>query len=242
MIPFLGPKAVSVIQKLVEDKNTASDSLFSSFPFMSARSLRLKGGIDVYISRCGYTGEDGFEISLPHSKVTQLCTELLANPAVKLAGLGARDSLRLEAGLCLYGHDISDDTTPVQAGLTWTIGKRRRVEGEFPGSDIILAETKKGGFPVDAKRRVGLVVLGSGAPAREHAEIYESASSMSSKLIGAVTSGCPSPSLKKNIAMGYVTTGFHKAGTRVGVKVRNKMYEAEITKMPFVAHNYYRGA
>lgn len=168
---------------------------------------------------------------------------LLENENVNLAGLGSRDSLRLEAGLCLYGHDLDDSTTPVEAGLSWTIGKQRRVKGGFLGADIILKQLKEGPL----RRRIGLVAS-NGAPARgiliqngdltiENAEIY----SQSGDLVGKVTSGCPAPSLKQNIAMAYVNNGFHKAGTELLVKVRSKMQPMSVVKMPFVSSNYYRG-
>ena len=163
---------------------------------------------------------------------------LLADSDVEMAGLGARDSLRLEAGLCLYGHDLNEDITPVEGSLTWTIGtllfnnagKRRRTEGGFLGADKILPQIKGG----VAQRRVGFMV--EGAPAREHAEIY----SVDNELIGRVTSGCPSPILKKNVGMGYIKSGFHKSGTEILIKVRNKMQKGQVTKMPFVPASYYR--
>ncbi|CAG8521659.1 6405_t:CDS:2 [Dentiscutata heterogama] len=152
---------------------------------------------------------------------------MLGYPSVHLAGLGARDSLRLEAGLCLYGHDLDDSITPAEAGLSWTIGKRRRVEGGFLGADRILSQLKGG----VARRRVGLII--EGAPARE---IYNS----SDELIGKVTSGGPSPTLNKNIAMGYVKSGYHKSGTLLKVKVRNKLQDAKVVKMPFVPSRYHK--
>ncbi|KAJ3215226.1 hypothetical protein HDU67_000713 [Dinochytrium kinnereticum] len=218
LVALQGPAAASVLSKLV-----GSD--LNDFAFMSGRQFNIKG-IDAYVSRCGYTGEDGFEISVSHADSVKLCGLFMENPDVKLAGLGARDSLRLEAGLCLYGHDLNDDITPVEAGLTWTIGKRRREEGGFLGSQKILPQLKKGA-PI-TQRRIGLIV--EGAPAREHAQILAA----DGQVIGAVTSGCPSPVLKKNIAMGYVKGGFHKQGTEVTVVVRNKPQKAVVTKMPFV--------
>lgn len=154
---------------------------------------------------------------------------LLQSEDVELAGLGARDSLRLEAGLCLYGSDLNENITPVEAGLTWTIGKRRRTTGGFLGADKILPQINQG----VEQRRVGLIV--HGAPARGHAEIYSNG-----EVVGEITSGCPSPCLKQNIAMGYIKNGLHKAGTEVQVKVRNKLRNATITKMPFVPSRYHR--
>ncbi|KAL8717958.1 MAG: hypothetical protein Q9225_004849 [Loekoesia sp. 1 TL-2023] len=174
----------------------------------------------ILVSRGGYTGEDGFEISIP-PPLTRAFTEHLLNDAgperLRLAGLGARDSLRLEAGMCLYGHDLNDDTTPVEAGLSWVVHKDRRVGGGFHGDGVILQELKpaKEGGTGPARRRVGLIV--EGAPAREGAKIV---AADGEEEIGHVTSGCPSPTLGKNIAMGYVKNGMHKAGTEVGVLVR----------------------
>ncbi|KAJ3050701.1 hypothetical protein HK097_008307 [Rhizophlyctis rosea] len=223
LVALQGPSAAKVVESLVGKD-------LSDFKFMTSRHLDIKG-IPVYISRCGYTGEDGFEISVPDSEVVRLSELLLENPDVELAGLGARDSLRLEAGLCLYGHDMDEATSPVEAGLTWTIGQRRRTEGGFLGAERILPQIK-GGVP---KRRVGLIV--EGAPAREGAKIL----SVDGEELGTITSGCPSPVLKKNVAMGYVKSGFHKQGTDVQVQVRNRLQKAKITKMPFVPHQYYRG-
>ena len=166
---------------------------------------------------------------MPHDRAVELSELFLQNEDVELAGLGARDSLRLEAGLCLYGSDLNESITPVEAGLTWTIGKSRRISGGFLGADKILPQIKQG----VEQRRIGLIV--HGAPARGHAEIYSEG-----KLVGEVTSGCPSPCLKQNIAMGYIKNGLHKSGTEVQVKVRNKMRDATVTKMPFVPAKYHR--
>ncbi|TPX62565.1 aminomethyltransferase [Powellomyces hirtus] len=223
LVALQGPSAAKVVSGL------AGIDL-RDFGFMTARHMNIKE-IDVYISRCGYTGEDGFEISVPHKDVVKLTELFLDHPDVELAGLGARDSLRLEAGLCLYGHDLDDTVTPVEGGLTWTIGKRRREEGGFLGAEKIIPQIGK----AVPRRRVGLVV--EGAPAREGAEILNA----DGETIGKVTSGCPSPVLKKNIAMGLVKNGFHKQGTELQVKVRNRLQKATITKMPFVAQQYYRG-
>ncbi|KAJ3297539.1 hypothetical protein BCR33DRAFT_712194 [Rhizoclosmatium globosum] len=228
LVALQGPKAVNIIADLAGATNGLKD-----FKFMTARELSLKG-IPVYISRCGYTGEDGFEISVPHAEAVKLSELILEREDAKLAGLAVRDSLRLEAGLCLYGHDLDETVTPVEGALTWTIGQRRRTEGGFPGSAKILSQIGKGA--VVPRRRIGLFV--EGAPAREHVEILNPADG---KVIGNVTSGCPSPVLKKNVAMGYVANGFHKAGTELQVRVRGKVQKAVVTKMPFVEHAYYRG-
>ncbi|KAJ1569286.1 hypothetical protein HK405_007212 [Cladochytrium tenue] len=224
LVALQGPMAAGVVARLANEDLTG-------FKFMTGRHMKL-GGIPVYISRCGYTGEDGFEVG-NHEKAEELSTLLLKEEAVKMAGLAVRDSLRLEAGLCLYGHDIDDTTKPVEAGLTWTIGQRRRKEGGFLGADKILPQLQKGAsIP---KRRVGLIV--SGAPARENAEIV----ALDGKPVGKVTSGSPSPVLKKNIAMAYVESGFHKQGTELQVMVRGKAQKAVVVKMPFVESKYYRG-
>ncbi|XP_051156046.1 aminomethyltransferase, mitochondrial [Leptopilina boulardi] len=184
----------------------------------------------VRISRCGYTGEDGFEISVPEKIAEQLVEKILTIPDVKLAGLGARDSLRLEAGLCLYGHDIDENTTPVEATLTWLVAKRRREEDNFPGAENILSQIKMGVM----KKRVGLS-MGQGPPAREGAAIL----TPEGERVGKVTSGGPSPTLGRPIAMGYLPPNLAKNGNSVLVEVRGKVYKAIITKMPFVKTNYY---
>ncbi|KAJ3099343.1 hypothetical protein HDU97_003268 [Phlyctochytrium planicorne] len=227
LVALQGPSAASVLASL-----TGSD--LADFAFMSGKYVKFPQGIEAFVSRCGYTGEDGFEISVDHRDAAALSKLFLDHSAVKLAGLGARDSLRLEAGLCLYGHDINDETTPVEAGLAWTIAKRRREEGGFLGSKHILSQLQKGA-PI-TKRRIGLIV--EGAPAREFAPIATAAG----EVIGAVTSGCPAPSIKKNVAMGYVKGGYHKQGTELTVLVRNKPQKATVVKMPFVEHRYFRGA
>jgi len=160
---------------------------------------------------------------------------------IRLAGLGARDSLRLEAGMCLYGHDLDDDVTPVEAGLSWVVHKDRRATGGFHGEETILRQLRsaKEGGGVE-RRRVGLIIEGS--PAREGAEIMGSTEGGEEEIIGKITSGCPSPSLGKNIAMGYVKHGLHKSGTEVGVMVRGKRRKAEVVKMPFVKSRYWKQA
>ncbi|KAF0515737.1 glycine cleavage system T protein [Gigaspora margarita] len=222
LLALQGPLAAEILRKLC-------DKDLSDFMFMTARFLHVKT-IESHVSRSGYTGEDGFEISIAATSAQRLAKLILGYPSVHFAGLGARDSLRLEAGLCLYGHDLDDSITPVEAGLSWTIGKRRRVEGGFLGANRILSQLKGG----VARRRVGLMI--EGAPARENAEIYNS----DDELIGKVTSGGPSPTLNKNIAMGYVKSGFHKSGTLLKVKVRNKLQDAKIVKMPFVPSKYHK--
>ena len=186
------------------------------------------------ITRCGYTGEDGVEISIPEKDTAKVTSALLESKTgtAQMTGLGARDSLRLEAGLCLYGNDIDETTSPVEAGLTWTIGKRRRQNGSdnFPGANIILNQIRE----KPSRKRIGLI--SKGPPARDHTKILDP---ISGEEIGEVTSGCPSPSMGINVAMGYVPASKAKNGTKLALKVRNKTVEAVVTKMPFVATNYY---
>lgn len=196
----------------------------------------------IVASRGGYTGEDGFELSIHPSQTVEVTEQLLklaGTEKLRLAGLGARDSLRLEAGMCLYGHDLDDTTTPVEAGLNFIIPKSRRSgpDASFNGAETIvpqLTPASKGGQGV-SRRRVGLIV--EGAPAREGVDVVDT----DGNTIGKVTSGCPSPTLKKNIAMAYVTDGMHKSGTELQVVVRGKKRKAVVTKMPFVPSKFYRG-
>ncbi|KAF7652405.1 hypothetical protein LDENG_00097310, partial [Lucifuga dentata] len=224
LIALQGPSMSRVLQAGLKDD-------LSKLTFMTSTLATVFGVHDCRVTRCGYTGEDGVEISVPRSRVVELTEKLLANSEVKMAGLGARDSLRLEAGLCLYGNDIDETTTPVEATLVWTIGKRRRQTKDFPGADIIVPQIKAN----TARKRVGLV--STGPPVRQHTPIL----SPDGKVIGEVTSGCPSPCLKKNVAMGYVDAAFAKNGTAIQVEVRKKAVPAIVNKMPFVPTNYYSG-
>lgn len=224
LLALQGPKAVDVLARL----NLA----IRDMPFMSAQSMKL-GGVDTHVSRSGYTGEDGFEISMRAAKAETLARLLLAQPEVKPIGLGARDSLRLEAGLCLYGHDIDTTTTPVEAGLLWSIQKRRRTEGGFPGAQIVQAQIA-GGAP---RRRVGLLPEGR-QPAREGCEITDA----SGAVIGKVTSGGFGPTLNGALAMGYVDAAHAAPGTQVALMVRGKALSARVAAMPFVPHRYHRKA
>jgi aminomethyltransferase len=199
-------------------------------PFMSAITTRFDG-IDCHISRSGYTGEDGFEISCKAPRVRAIVERLLSEPSVKLIGLGARDSLRLEAGLCLYGHDIDTTTSPVEAALTWSIQKRRRAEGGFPGAERIQREIAQG----PARLRVGIKPDGR-APAREGTEIR----SAEGLAIGKVTSGGFGPSVNGPISMGYVAKDFAAPGTPVQLVVRDKPLPAQVVALPFVPHRYVR--
>jgi len=187
----------------------------------------------VWVSRAGYTGEDGFEVSIGADQAEAFARALLEDTSVKPAGLGARDTLRLEAGLCLYGHDIDETTSPVEADLAWSIGKRRRVEGGFPGADRILGELRDG----PARLRVGLKPEGRATP-REGAEIFDT----EGERIGAVTSGAFSPTLGHPIAMGYVAPDVATAGTPVTFQIRGKPHPGHVASLPFVAHRYATGA
>ncbi|KAH6831610.1 Glycine cleavage T-protein family [Perilla frutescens var. hirtella] len=224
LLALQGPLAAPVLQHLT--KEDLSKMYFSDF-----RVVDINGAL-CFLTRTGYTGEDGFEISIPSENAVDLAKAILekSEGKVRLTGLGARDSLRLEAGLCLYGNDMEQHITPVEAGLTWAIGKRRRAEGGFLGAQVILKQIADG----PQIRRVGL--LSTGPPARGHSEIQDAMG----QNIGEITSGGFSPCLKKNIAMGYVKSGFHKAGTKVKIVIRGKTHDGSITKMPFVATKYYK--
>ncbi|KAE9376934.1 aminomethyltransferas-like protein [Stipitochalara longipes BDJ] len=243
LVALQGPLSQDILNSvLVEPEETQLIKLyFGQSNFIKIRLLGGESSSPLLVSRGGYTGEDGFEISIPPTEAVAV-TEALLQSATKqrlqLAGLGARDSLRLEAGMCLYGHDLNDTTTPVEAALSWVIGKDRRTSGGFHGANVIISQLtpkSKGGSGVK-RRRVGLIV--EGAPAREGADIVDE----KGEKIGNVTSGCPSPTLGKNIAMGYIKDGFHKSGTNVEVVVRGKKRTAQVTKMPFVLSKYWKGA
>jgi aminomethyltransferase len=222
LLALQGPAAREVMAKLSPQT--------VALGFMQA--LHTKVGIfDCHVSRSGYTGEDGFEISVADDKAMDLTRLLLSDAAVQPIGLGARDSLRLEAGLCLYGHDIDDTTSPVEAALVWSMQKRRRIEGGFPGAVRIQKELADG----PARLRVGITPQGR-APAREGTEIL----SASGDRIGIVTSGGFGPTHNGPIAMGYVTAAQAKSGTPVQLVVRGKPLPATVTYLPFVPHRYFR--
>jgi aminomethyltransferase len=199
----------------------------SDLTFMQVKRTTVAGAPAI-ISRTGYTGEDGFEISIEAADAEKVARALLGEPEVLPIGLGARDSLRLEAGLCLYGHDIDDTINPAEASLMWSIGKRRKEARDFPAGEKIMA----GGF---AKKLVGIRPEGR-APAREGTEIADK----SGRVIGKVTSGGFGPSLNAPLAMGYVETAFAAAGTPIDLLVRGKAMPATVSPMPFVPHNYRR--
>ncbi|WP_037500124.1 glycine cleavage system aminomethyltransferase GcvT [Sphingomonas jaspsi] len=222
LLALQGPKAVDALDALVPG--------VSELSFMQAGLFHWDGK-PLWISRSGYTGEDGFEISVSSRDVEALADALSADERVKPIGLGARDSLRLEAGLPLYGHDLDTETTPVAADLTFAIGKRRRNDGGFAGADRILAELASGAI----SRRVGLNVEGR-QPVREGAMVLDAEGNE----VGKVTSGGFSPSLQRPIAMAYVPVALAEAGTAITLSQRGKLFQATVAPMPFVPHRYHR--
>jgi aminomethyltransferase len=229
LLALQGPQAVAALSRL----NTAVTDLV----FMSGAAVDLLG-VACYVTRSGYTGEDGFEISVPAAHATQLAQALLEQPEVKPIGLGARNSLRLEAGLCLYGNDIDINTTPVEAELAWAIQKVRRSGGDrvggFPGADLILAQLD-GQAPL-LKKRVGLQAL-QRIPVREHTEVQ----SITGEAIGEVTSGLLGPSVDLPIAMAYLTPEHAEIGSTVNAIVRGKAVPMTVVPMPFTPNRYCRG-
>ena len=221
LIAIQGPKAEESLLKLIP--------CLLNMDFMSSNWINYKN-YKILATRCGYTGEDGFEISVPNKYVTSFTESLLKNPDVKLAGLGARDSLRLEAGLCLYGHDISLKTSPIEAGLKWSLCKDRVSSADFIGGNAIRGEVNKG--PV--RSLLGFLPKGR-APAREGTLIYDS----NDNLIGEVTSGGFSPSLGVPISMGYINTPSLDQ-KEIFLDVRGKKIPADVVKLPFVPHNYFK--
>ncbi|PHS38808.1 MAG: glycine cleavage system protein T [Robiginitomaculum sp.] len=223
LIALQGPKAVDVVSKYIPKART--------MPFMSSLDVPLDG-MWCHISRSGYTGEDGYEIAVKHTDVVKMCELFLSHDEVELIGLGARDSLRLEAGLCLYGHDIDETTSPIEAGLIWSIQKHRRAEGGFIGAERVQKDIAE--RPV--RRRVGIQPDGR-APAREGTIIQN----MNGKDIGIITSGGYGPSHGGPVAMGYVKRRFSRVDTEVKLLIRGKAKPAKVVKLPFVANNFYRG-
>lgn len=222
LLALQGPKAAEVLSRFTK----AAKHMM----FMSAETLTL-GGVPCFVSRSGYTGEDGFEISVPAEEAENLAMHLLEEAEVKPVGLGARDSLRLEAGLCLYGNDIDETTTPIEAGLAWSISKRRRAEGTFPGGTVIRDQLVGGA----SRKRVGIKPEGR-APARAHTEIQDDRG----KTIGEVTSGGFGPTVDGPVAMGYVETKFAKPDTPLTLIIRGKAHPAKVVKLPFVPHRYHK--
>lgn len=222
LLALQGPMAADVLASFAPEA--------AALDFMSARRFDLKG-ISAHVSRSGYTGEDGYEISVLADDAARLWDMLLADPRVVPIGLGARDSLRLEAGLCLYGHDIDETTSPVEAGLAWSIQKRRRAAGGFPGAARIQRELAGG----TKRLRVGIKPEGR-APAREGTDILSS----SGERIGVITSGGFGPSIEAPIAMGYVPPSYSQPGTPLQLVVRGKPLPASVVSLPFVAHRFHR--
>lgn len=222
LLALQGPKAAEALARLGPG--------VAELTFMTAGSFEL-GGVRAWISRSGYTGEDGFEISVPANAVAEVADLLAEQPEVKPIGLGARDSLRLEAGLPLYGHDLDHHTTPVEADLTFALSKRRRGEGGFPGWERIAAELAGGAV----RKRVGLLVEGR-QPVREGAAVVDA----DGDEVGKVTSGGFSPSLSAPIAMAYVPIASAEPGSKINLVQRDKPFRATVTPMPFVPHRYHR--
>ena len=222
LLALQGPKAAAALERVAPGVGRLG--------FMTAGAFELLGGA-AWVSRSGYTGEDGFEISLPATHAEALADALCAQPEVAPAGLGARDSLRLEAGLPLYGHDLDEETTPVEAGLSFAIARRRRQEGGFPGADRVAFELTEG----PARRRVGLLVEGR-QPVREGALLLD----IDGEEVGRITSGGFSPTLGRPIAMGYAPATLAAPGSHVSLSARGKIFTAEVAPMPFVPHRYVR--
>jgi aminomethyltransferase len=229
LLALQGPQAVTALQRLVPG--------VEQLVFMTGMAFNLDGA-DLYITRSGYTGEDGFEISLPAHAADVFARALLAQPEVKPIGLGARNSLRLEAGLCLYGNDIDTTTTPVEAGLNWAMQKVRRTGGAraggFPGADKILSQLD--GTSLAQRLRVGLVGL-ERVPVREHVELHNDAG----QKVGEVTSGLLAPTADQPVALAYVQAEYATSGTHLNAMVRGKAVPMQVSPLPFVPNRYYRG-
>ncbi|MBU1306225.1 MAG: glycine cleavage system aminomethyltransferase GcvT [Alphaproteobacteria bacterium] len=221
LLALQGPEAVNVMAHIAPGAVDLGFMQYGAFDFADQK---------IIVARSGYTGEDGFEILVPNANATALWDALLADDRVKPVGLGARDSLRLEAGLPLYGHDLNETISPIEAGLGFAVSKRRREAADFPGAARILAEGEGGLTRV----RVGLIV--EGAPAREGAEILDA----SGTVLGVVTSGGFAPSLGKAIALGFVPPSHAANGTTLQVSVRGRAQSAQVVETPFVPHRYFR--
>jgi aminomethyltransferase len=224
LLALQGPESAVVLQRYCDAPN--------KLRFMQAGKFQIDKIGECWISRSGYTGEDGFEISVPNESVELFATQLLAQPEVLPIGLGARDSLRLEAGLCLYGHDLSTDVTPIEANLTWAISKRRREEGGFIGAPTLQKQLREG----VTRKLVGLCPQGR-ALAREQTAIVD----QTGRDIGQVTSGGFGASFNGPICMGYVETSHAKKDTIVGLVVRGQTLPAKVVSLPFVQHRYVKG-
>jgi len=229
LLALQGPQAVTALQRLLPG--------VEQLVFMTGMAAAWEGA-ELYVTRSGYTGEDGFEISLPAHAAEAFARALLAQPEVKPIGLGARNSLRLEAGLCLYGNDIDTTTTPVEAGLNWAMQKVRRTGGAraggFPGADKVLAQLD--GTTPAQRLRVGLVGL-ERVPVREHVELHNDAG----QKVGEVTSGLLAPTADQPVALAYVQAEYAASGTRLNAMVRGKAVPMQVSPLPFVPNRYYRG-
>ncbi len=222
LVALQGPKAADVLSRFQAEVKT--------MPFMSSKEVDLNT-FSALVTRSGYSGEDGYEISIAANETEELVRQIINESEVEPAGLGARDTLRLEAGLCLYGSDIDDTTTPIEAGLSWAVNKRRRKEGGFPGADVILEQLKSG----TDRLRVGIKPDGK-APARAHTPVADSAGNE----IGEVTSGGYGPSIGGPVAMGYVTSAFSEPDTPINLMVRGKALPGRVVRLPFVEQRYYK--
>jgi aminomethyltransferase len=223
LLALQGPKAAEVLNRFAP----GIDQLI----FMNMAEVDI-AGMPCLVSRSGYTGEDGYEISVHNDQAVALAKLLLGEDEVEAIGLGARDSLRLEVGLCLYGSDIDTTTSPIEGALNWAVGKRRRTEGGFPGHAVVMKHLNDG----ISRKRVGIKPLGR-APARAHTEIAD----MDGNIIGEITSGGFGPSYGGPVAMGYVASDFAKVGTEINLIVRGKPVPAQIEKLPFVPQRYFKG-
>jgi aminomethyltransferase len=224
LIALQGPEAEAVL--------AAHDARVQAMPFMAAAQAKI-AGVDIHLTRSGYTGEDGFELPVPVAMVEEVWRALLDDDRVMPIGLGARDSLRLEAGLCLYGNDIDETTSPVEAGLTWSIGKRRRTEGGFPGAERIQREIAEG----PSRKRVGLVGE-TRAPMRAGTSLF--ADETDEAPIGHVTSGAFGPTVEAAVSLGYVDAAHASPGTPLFAEVRGKRLPAKVAKLPFITPGYKR--
>lgn len=221
LLALQGPKAAEALERLAPG--------VSALTFMKGGAFKL-GGVDAWISRSGYTGEDGFEIAIPGESAAMIAKLLCGEPEVKPIGLGARDSLRLEAGLPLYGHDMDPERGPVEAGLAFGINKRRRLEGGFPGAERVQRDFAQG----TAQKRIGLKLEGRQA-AREGAKVFHG-----EQEVGVITSGGFSPSLQHPVAMAYVDAAVAADGTALSIEIRGKKLDATVAAMPFVPNRYHR--
>ncbi len=221
LIALQGPKAVEILEKLIPN--------VSNLKFMTGDHYKFEN-VDLYITRSGYTGEDGFEISIPNKKVEKLISFLKDNK-VHAVGLGARDTLRLEAGLCLYGHDLNEKINPIEANLKWAIAKRRREEGGFNGWDKIKKQIENG----SEKKRVGILPEGR-VIARENTKIF----SETGDEIGLITSGTFGPSVNASVAMGYINTKYAEVGTKIQLEVRGKKHVGKVSELPFFKKSYVK--